>query len=501
VKISAVLLLSLLGMGSSSAAVTWLTPQWASPTETAAYERPSTESEPKTESATNVTVAAAEALTPNFSVTGPLRLDGRLGHAQLPADRENETFVLVEVGASDRVAIDARAPVNLSIVIDRSGSMKGRRLDNAIAAARGMLSRLRPDDTVSVIAYDNDAELLVAPTTVAGIDRFAFERTLAALRGGGNTCISCGIDLARSQIRRRRRDAINRILLLSDGVANRGLTRPAQFRDLGDQTRRERTAVASIGVDLDYDERTLFALSQASNGHHYFVENPSDLPAVFDREARDLMGTIADRVDVEVELGEGVELLEVIARGHRREREGVVISFGSFNAGDEKSALLRVRLAPGRGDRPVAEVRLAYRDLADDRDQSSAGALGLVLDPEQTRVARLDPRVEERLGRKDTLDALLSANSAFADGNLAVAQRELDEARGRIQQRKLRSGSTRGTKVDRDFDRQLQALGSAQISFDEAVADAPARAPKAASTSRKGKKAIRNNTASANPFG
>lgn len=503
-KVSALALLSLLGMSASSAAVAWVTP---TPSPTASAPKASEaqwsdddDTEPSAAPAdASGTLAVAEPLPTSFSVPGTLRLDGRLGHDTLPADRPHETFLMVEVGAPEDAAIESRAPANVSIVIDTSGSMKGQRLNNAIAAARGMISRLRPDDTVSVVTYAREAELLLAPTTVDRLDRFTLDRALDGLVSGGNTCISCGVDLARAQLRRRT-GAVSRILLLSDGVANRGMTRTDQFRALGDNIRAERAAVASVGVDLDYDERVLFALSQASNGHHYFVENPAGLPAVFDREARNLIGTVADRVDVDVELAEGVELLEVIARGHRREGDRVALSFGTFNAGDDKSALLRVLVQPGRGETPVATVRMAYRDLSDGRDQRSDGEVGLRLDPEATRVADLDPRVEERLGRKDTLDALLGANEAFARGDLGSARRELATAQQQVRSRRTRSGASAGSAVDRNFEQQLEALNKAQAGFDEAAAEAPSR-PAAAAKSRKGKKAIRSNAQSANPFG
>lgn len=498
-RLSTVLGLSLLGMGTSSAAVAWLTPPGDPPRSEQPAAPPGRSVAPPSPQAAVAAPAASPIpeVTDAFTVSGPLRLEARLGHASLPGLRADETFVLVEVGAPEDVTGQARAPVSLSIVIDRSGSMKGKRLANAIAAARGMLARLRPDDTVSLVAYDDRAEPLVAPTTVDRLDRLAFDRALAGLRGRGHTCISCGLQLGRAQVRRRV-GAVNRILLLSDGVANRGLTEVADFRALGDAARLEQTAIASIGVDLDYDERPLFAVSQASNGHHYFVEDPSGLPAVFEREAESLVGTVADRVDVDVALAPGVELLEVVARGHQRRGDRVALSLGSFNAGQAKSALLRVRLPAGRGATPVADVRLAYRDLVDGREHEADGSLAVALDP-AAAVTRLDPKVEERLGRKDTLDALLQANDAFARGDVAEARRELEAARAEVTARQRRSAARPGSAVDRNFQQQLGALGRAQSSFDDAVTESPE--PAAAPTTPAGKKALKDNLESANPFG
>jgi Ca-activated chloride channel homolog len=505
-RLSAVVLLSLLGMGASSLGVAWLTPRPTTSTTAPASASASPAASPPSPASSTLPsptqppppVTAPADASPAFSAPGTLRLDARLGHATLPGLRANETFLLVEVTAPEATSVDARAPVNLSIAIDRSGSMKGKRLTNAIAAARGMLSRLRPDDTISLVAYDDQAELLVAPTTVDRIDRLAFDRALAGLGSRGHTCMSCGLDLARAQVRRRG-GAINRILLLSDGVANRGLTTASEMRRLGDVARGEQTAITSIGVDLDYDERMLFAVSQASNGNHYFVEDPTGLPAVFEREAANLVGTMADRVDVDVDLAEGVEVLEVVARGHRQEGNRVALSFGSFNAGEDRSALVRVRVPAGLGARTLADVRLRYRDLTEDREAQASGRLGVMLDPTRDRAAALDAQVEERLGRRDTLDALLGANEAFARGEVAAAQQQLEAAREQVEQRLRRAAPTAGSELDDDFTRQLEALGSASASFEEAAAASPE--PTVAPTLPKGKKAIRDNAQVANPFG
>lgn len=507
-RLSAIIVGSILGMGSSSAAVTWWTSDGTvgAPTTRHSLAPASTPDEspaaPLTLAAAGIEASEASP-TPaaTFVADGTVRLTSQVGHASLPALGPQETLLMVEVEGSREAAAESRAPVNLSIVIDRSGSMKGQRLTNAIAAARGMVARLRPDDTVSLIAYHSNAEVLLHPTRVAALDRSGFDRALARLRGRGHTCISCGIDRAR-ELMRGRGEGVNRILLLSDGVANRGVTRTAGFRALGDQVRAERTAIASVGVDVDYDERSLFALSQASNGRHYFVENPSGLLAVFDQEAKSLVGTVADRVDVDVRLAEGVELLEVIARGHRRNEDGVSLSFGALAPGQERSALLRVRVDPQLGDRALASLSLDYRDVAQGINRHRDGSVGVRFDDALATVPEPLPEVEERLARKETLDALLDANEAFARGDVATANRALASARGRAARRRNKAkvqGGFVAPKVDKSYQRQLDALEQAQTSFDDAVVSSPA--PVAAPKSRKGKKAIRLNAEAADPFG
>jgi Ca-activated chloride channel homolog len=498
-KLGTVIIGSLLGMGGTSVGVSWMVdargPGAGTSAPTARPDGPADVARPDAaESSEGLTLPSSPETS--FAHSGTLRFEGRMGHTALPADRSEETFLLYELGADETAEAASRAPVNVSIVIDRSGSMRGQRLQNAIAAAQGMFDRLRADDVVSVVAYADRAEVLVPRTTVGRMSRGEFGAVLSDLRGGGNTCISCGVEVARSLLRQS--DGVRRILLLSDGQANRGAMGVGEFRALGDAVRIDGSALASIGVDVDYDERTLFALSEASDGRHYFVADPRGLPVVIEQEAQALLGVLADRVDLEVTLAEGVRLLEVVDRAHTRVRDRVRVDLGQIGRGESKTVLLRVAVDAGRGDRSIAQARVTYRDLVAERDESAEGRLAVLQDPSLSRRPDVDAAVEARLGRKDTLEALISANDAFRRGDTAAAGRALEKARTTISSRKRRAAVAGTPKVDADFDRQLQALGSASEEFQKAIDAPPSSVPFPQSAPAKA--ATRFNQASASPF-
>lgn len=498
-KLSVVLAGSILGMVGTSVGVAWVT----TPT-SAAAAAPSPKSwdggaadEPAGAPAEVAAPAEPAGPDPTFlAQSGALRVEGRLGHTALPSASGQETWLLVDVSAPEATDVESRAPVNVSIVLDRSGSMKGQRMTNALAAVRGMMSQLRDDDLVSIVAYDDDAELLLSPTPIRRVDAFSLGLALDRVQGRGHTCVSCGIEMGRAMLRRSE-GAVQRLLLLSDGEANRGVVEPGLLSRLGDAARREGMSIATIGVDVDYDERTMLALSEASNGRHYFVDRPGELARVFEEERRSLVGSVADRVDVDVRLAEGVRLLEVVDRPHRQDGDVVQLSLGRVAAGEQKTVLMRVRIDAPQGARPIADVRLSYRDLVADREASESGELGLVLDPELLRADDLDAAVEARLGRKETFDALIAANAAFARGDVAGAERELDGARKRIASRQTRAKPKASAKLDADFEKQLQVLGGASSGFAEAARDV---APTAAPARREGKASVRANAAVADPF-
>ncbi|MEX1365663.1 MAG: VWA domain-containing protein, partial [Nannocystaceae bacterium] len=419
-----------------------------------------------------------------------LLLEGRLGHAVLDAQRDNETFLLLQVGAATEDLAAAVTPVNLAIVIDRSRSLEGRRLDNALSAARGMIRRLRDGDTVSVVTYNTETSVVV-PATV--LDRRSRDDVLFALRGieaRGHTCISCGVEAGLSAMGRRA--GVSRMLLLSDGEANAGIRDVPGFERLAEQARTRDVAISTIGVDVDYNERVMFAVARSSNGRHYFVEDEAGLPRIFEQELESLVRTVATRAEVEIDLAPGVTVLEILDRSFTRDGNRVIVPFGAFAQGDDKTLLMRLRLPRGQaGDLPVADVRMRYEDLTQGRPGRCEGSLLVQLSDDASRVSALDPIVEARVARSETSAALQRANELFSEGDVAAARRTLDSSRGRIRDRRTaassRADATDRPAIDEDFQQQLSTLEQAEVGFGAAASE-PAPA-----SSRKGKAQVRSN--------
>ncbi|MCA9702117.1 MAG: VWA domain-containing protein, partial [Myxococcales bacterium] len=298
-----------------------------------------------------------------------LMVEGRLGNGQMLADARGETFLFVDVRADPSSlppdSIGAQ-PFNLALVIDQSGSMKGQRQRNAQQAAAGMIQRLRDGDTVSVVTYADQAQTLVPVTTINASSR---ARILADLqvdladRPAGHTCISCGIDLG-LQTLQNRRVGVDRMILLSDGEANRGTTDEQGIRVLARRVRTRGVTVSSIGVDIDYNERLMSAIAREANGHHYFSETGTNLEEIFDQELENLLDAVAKEGELTVELAPGVRVAEVFDRSYQQVDRRVIVPMGTFSAGEDKTFLMRLEVPPSpAGERPVASVSLRYEDL------------------------------------------------------------------------------------------------------------------------------------------
>ncbi|MBC8069563.1 MAG: VWA domain-containing protein [Deltaproteobacteria bacterium] len=496
-KLTTALMLSTLGMALSSVSVWALVPPGGDPG-SASARTPSTPSTPAV-SGDVATIADLVGLggSASFSSGSTLLMEGRLGHATLAADRETETYLFLDVKAQAEGNAAVTTPVDLAIVLDRSGSMQGQRMNNALAAAQGMIRRMRDGDTVSVVGYNTSTQILLQPTR---IDSRTRELALASLRGvdaQGNTCVSCGVEAAMDLLARGEPGAVQRILLLSDGEANTGVRDVDGFRRLGDRARGMETAVSSIGVDVDYNERVLFALSQSSNGRHYFVDDPSGLPRIFDDELQSLVTTVAAGANVEIDLAPGVTVTQVFDRTFEQRGDRVTVPFGAFSADDEKTVLLRLRVPAGeRGKAPIAQVRMRYQDLVGAKPGDCEGQLVAMRTRDAAELSELDPLVEARLARSETSAALALANEQFESGDIGLARKTLESSRGRIRTRRDEvaarpSAPASKAKIDADFERQIDAFDSADQGFGAAQQSAPS--PQAASESRDGKRQVRSN--------
>jgi Ca-activated chloride channel family protein len=445
-----------------------------------------------------------------------LLVDARLGHASLAKAKNGETYLFAQVTADEKATTATQsAPMNLALVIDRSGSMKGDRIANAMNAAVGALERMRDGDSVTVVSFDQLAQVVVPPTRVSAQNRSSIEGSIRSIRLGGDTCISCGLDEAMKQLSLTTlgSDRVNRMILLSDGATNSGIRDMSGMRAMAGRMRDKGVTISTIGVDVDFDEKMMAAIAQEANGKHHFVANASSLPDVFAKEFDDVLASVANEAELTIDLAPGVEVAEVFDRSFRREGQKLVIPFGTFSAKQEKTVLVKLRVPTDKeGSENVADVKLAFRDLVKKSDSSAKGSLALWVKGDGSEQKDLDPFVAARLERSRTAQTLTDANKLFESGRIAearakLATRKSEIARSEAQNVAIASASPvdaaprRASKsLDKDFQDQAGAVAAA----DEAFAPPPpskagpsgggfARPPAAAPSTREGKASVRSN--------
>ncbi len=436
----------------------------------------------------------------HFSTGQTLHVDARLGHSTLARSdaAPGETYFFAQITGASRPGTIA-PPLNLAIVIDRSGSMKGDRITNAIAAAVGMVDRMRDGDSVTIVSFDTAATLVVPPTITRAETRASIEAAIRSIHLGGDTCISCGLAEGARQLDETALGAgrVNRMILLSDGATNHGVRdipglrgMVGRMRDRGDRS----VTVSTIGVDVDFDERVMTAIAAEGNGQHYFVESPSALSGVFAREFDDLLASVASDAELRVDLLPGVEIEQVFDRAFQRDGARVIVPFGTFSAKEEKTVLMKLKVpAAQAGVQPVVDVKLTYRDLGSEAVGGCGGALAVrVVDDVAAAQADLDPYVATRLERSRTAQTLIEVNRLFEAGQVDAAlsrlkQQEDNLARTEALARRAppRPAALHSRPYEEDLKKQRVAMQNAGSGIAPIAAPAPAPSSRAGKASRK----------------
>jgi Ca-activated chloride channel family protein len=219
----------------------------------------------------------------------------------LPASQTTQLTLLIRVHpapVTNQVA--QRPPLNLAFVIDRSGSMSGLPLQMAKQAAIAAVGQARPEDRVSVVAFADTVEVVVPSQTVTSRD--AIIRAIEMIRTQGMTNLHGGwLEGATQVAQRLTPGALNRVIVLSDGQTNVGVT---DRHEIAGQVRgltARGISTTTIGLGDHYDEELLLAIANAGDGNFEHVENPSRLPTFFEEELQGLTRTSGRMVSLGLE--------------------------------------------------------------------------------------------------------------------------------------------------------------------------------------------------------
>jgi Ca-activated chloride channel family protein len=195
----------------------------------------------------------------------------------------DDLHVLVRL-QSDSTNEGPRVPLNLALVIDRSGSMGGPRLEAAKECALDLVNRLADDDRVALVTYDGAVQtvLELSPVQMA---RPIAQHAISQVRSGGSTDLHAGWQRGAALLAPSAIDsAVCHVILLSDGHANRGLTEAGEIaRIIGDLADRGITTT-TVGIGTGFNEHLMTEMAQAGRGRAHYGERAIDLAETFDAE-------------------------------------------------------------------------------------------------------------------------------------------------------------------------------------------------------------------------
>ncbi|MBA2373312.1 MAG: VWA domain-containing protein [Chloroflexi bacterium] len=276
----------------------------------------------------------------------------------------SQRFVLATIVAPEPAREHVRLPVNLAFVLDRSGSMSGGKLELARTAVESALARLQPDDRFSVVVYDDVVDVVVDSTTASAEARRNAVDRLRAIDPRGSTNLGDGWLRGCEQVANRLHErGVNRVLLLTDGLANVGMTDPAELARHATELRARGVATSTFGVGNDFDEALLTAMADAGGGHFRYIADARSIEDHMTSEVGETLEVVARDATLEVTAPEGV-LIESVspyrvqARGNR-----TLVSLGDLVANQVLEVVLRLRFPYGdEGRESGAIVAVTDRD-------------------------------------------------------------------------------------------------------------------------------------------
>lgn len=204
---------------------------------------------------------------------------------------------------------DAPRPLlNLSLVIDRSGSMGGQKIVLTREAAATVVRSMQPEDLLSIVLFDDQIDVLYPCSPVQ--DKEAVVRLLQQAQARGNTALFDGWRNGAEQANRGRDDRrLNRVVVLTDGQANTGETNVDRICTQVHGYSQRGVQCTTLGFGNDYNEQLLRSMAASGNGNHFYVQTPEQLGSIFQQELTGLTATIGTSVRLRLEATrEGVQI-------------------------------------------------------------------------------------------------------------------------------------------------------------------------------------------------
>jgi Ca-activated chloride channel family protein len=388
---------------------------------------------------------AAERLTLNVDMVQPV----------LKAEREQSTFLKVGLRGFTRPQAE-RAPLNVAIVLDRSGSMRGAKMIEARKAAIQAVERLGRRDIISVVTYNDSVQVLVPATRLT--DKQPVIDKVRQVTADGRTALFAGVSKGAAEVRKfLTLERANRIILVSDGLANVGPKTPSELGELAASLIEEGISVTTLGLGQDFNEDLLVQMARRSDGNYSFVEKATELAEVFDLEFGDAMDLVAQKINVHVRCAESITPVRVLNRAAQIAGRDIWVSMNQVPAGQQKDIVIEVRVPAAQpGDeQDVATATVSYHNLVTNREESLEGRAAVRFDRSDAKVMAVTNKAAmvEAIAQKTAL-----ANDMAVElrdrGRVEEARQVLDENARYLSVNAVQLGSTRLQGLSNYFSNQ-----------------------------------------------
>ena len=286
--------------------------------------------------------------------------DRKLIRAQASSVR----YILAHIEAPAAPPSEGRLPVNLAFVLDRSGSMNGEKIALAREAVITALRSLRAEDRFALVVYDNVVDLVMPSTPADGKHAFRQRGCLRNIGARGTTDLGAGWLAGCEQVAQTLSDqSVARCLLLSDGLANVGITDPDKLVGHARDLAARGVATTTFGVGRDFDEVLLEQMALQGGGNFYYIESAKQIPDYIASEVGEALEVVAQDVQLEIEAPSGVRMVSLNDSITSQDGQLTTMSLGSLVSAQVVDAVVRVTFPAGSiGEEQRLSITLRDRE-------------------------------------------------------------------------------------------------------------------------------------------
>lgn len=295
-----------------------------------------------------------------------MKLVAHLDRGLAQAGRPTERYLRVRIEASDRTQPGNRLPLNLALVIDRSGSMEGSKLEKAKEAAIFCLRNLTGADRAAVVAYDDEVRMVAHSRTLTPETKNSLIGEIRTIHSGGSTNLSGGWLTGAQEVANYQQGSnyLGRVVLLSDGLANVGITDTGELAHHAAELRQRGVSTTTMGIGADFNEEALEQIALKGGGHFYFIEHAKQIPDFLHRELGEVLSTSARRVTLELTLPVGVEARLLNSFETDRAANGTRVRLDDMIAGEVRTLVFKLTVRSGSvGEKLPLPLLLTYFDV------------------------------------------------------------------------------------------------------------------------------------------
>jgi Ca-activated chloride channel family protein len=370
-----------------------------------------------------------------------MRADFVLDYDVLTVQQPHKLYLVARLTAGAAPDDRQRRPLNISVVIDRSGSMAGDKLDFTRQAAQFLVQNLSTRDVLSIVLYNDHVETLLAPEHVHHKD--AINHRIANIKASGTTNLSGGwLEGCNHVARNLNEDFLNRVILMTDGLANRGVIEPDKLVTMAKQKHEIGISTTAMGLGSDFNEDLLIAIANAGGGAFYFIESPEVTPLIFQEELRGLLSVIGQNLVISMELTEYVTQVAQL-HAYPTSTEGKQVSFRLGDVFGEEVKTLALELSipavQESGEKQIAVLRFDYDELTMNGVEHRVFEHPVIINiaPEGAQPILANPDVSQSVLLLKAAQARREAIQQADQGNYHHASQLLRRAAEMIQQSQL----------------------------------------------------------------